>query len=100
MPHGVLVQVQSRAPTVLKAQERFFVYDEVSDRLEFDDFSAGFGAAGDSDTSLGNFEMLREEFNQRSVGLTVVGFGAEINDELVLVSLEDFFLRGAGFYGN
>ena len=100
MPHGVLVQVQSRAPMVLKAQERFFVYDEASDRLEFDGFGAGFGAADDSDTSLRDFEMFREELNQRGVGFAVVGFGAKINDELVFVSLEDFFLRGAGFYGN
>ena len=44
--------------------------------------------------------MMREERNQRGVGFAVVGFGAKINDELVFVSLEDFFLRGAGFYGN
>lgn len=36
--------------------------------------------------------MFREELNQRGVGLTVVGLGAKINDELVFVSLEDFFL--------
>lgn len=44
--------------------------------------------------------MLREELNEGGVGLTVVGLGAEINDELVFVSFEDFFLRGAGFYGD
>lgn len=44
--------------------------------------------------------MLREELNEGGVGLTVVGLGAEINDELVFVSLEDFFLRGSRFYGN
>ena len=44
--------------------------------------------------------MFREKLNQRGIGFAVVGLGAEINDELVLVSLEDFFLRGAGFYGD
>ena len=60
----------------------------------------GVGAAFDGDGRFGDVEMFGEKLNQGSVGLAVVGFGAEIDRVFFGRGGDDFFLAGAGLNGN
>lgn len=58
------------------------------------------GAASDNNGGLGDFEVFGEKFDEGGVSFAIMGFGAEVNGELVWCGFDDFFLAGAGLDGD
>ncbi len=68
--------------------------------LEFDSFDTGFVAACDGDGCFGDIEMFGKKFDEGSISLAIVRFGAKKNSKITWSGFDNFFLRGAWFYGD